>query len=246
MNASSIHPCSREVQTPAPLRMAAPAATTSQRSSVAGQPDRTLDRLARLGGLGEPQQRRPLAASGERGDDRVRWGVGKDQPPQVERLGVRVSGDRDLRRAGEPVARSCGVLGTERCCEVGVVRDRGARVGVVGMMLLDHPSRAVVQPHLASRAELAVHRLARQRVHEGVPRVLLLDQTTGHREVQQVEAAVDREPGELRDQVRVDPATEYSGRGQHRRRLLRQPGEALPQDVADAVGHGEVLRRHSA
>ena len=34
MNASSIHPCSRQDQTPAPLRMAAPAATTSQRSSA--------------------------------------------------------------------------------------------------------------------------------------------------------------------------------------------------------------------
>ena len=68
------------------------------------------------------------------------------------------------------------------------MRDRGARVGVVGMMLLDHPSRAVVQPHPASGAELAVHRLPRQRVHERVARVLLLDEPAGHREVQQVEA----------------------------------------------------------
>ncbi len=224
--------------------MAAPAATTSQRFSSLGLPDRALDRLARLGGLGEPQQRRPFAASGECGDGRVRWGVGKDQPPQVERLGVCVSGDRDLCRAGEPLARSCGVLGAERSSEVGVVRDRGARVGVVGMVLLDHSSRAVVQSQLSSRADLAVQRLARERVHEGVARVLLLDQSTGHREVQQVEAAVDREPGELRDQVGVDPATEYGGRGQHRRCLLREPGDALPQDVADAVRHGEVIRRH--
>ncbi len=154
-----------------------------------GQPDRAVDRLACLCGPGEPQQRGRLAAPGTSGGGRVRWGVGHDLAPQVERLGVRVPCDRDLCRAGEPVARACGVLGTERCSEVGVVRDRGARVGVVGMMLLDHPSRAVVQSHLASRAELAVHRLARQRVHEGVARVLLLDQATGHREVQQVEAA---------------------------------------------------------
>ena len=144
----------------------------------------------------------------------------------------------------QPVARPLRVRGAQRGGEVGVVRDRRARVGVRRAAVLDHPPGPVVQPHPACGTQLGVQRLACERVHEHVARVLVLDQPAGQGEVEVVQALVDGRVDEHGHEVRVDGPAEDRSRGERAHDRLRQALDPLAQDVADAVGHGQGGRFH--
>ncbi len=181
----------------------------------------------------EVQRGQALVAGGRAGDG----GVVVD-----ERLLARVDAGRRPRRAHVVLEAPPVVAGHGE-----VVGQRGGdvveRVGVQG---LERLARAPVQPRAPGGRELAVDRLADQRVREAIPadRVGRLDQhALGQGVVHGLEQSLAVEAGDPLERVELELGPEHGRGGQRGPLELVQAPHPAQQEVLDALGHARLQLR---